>query len=91
MYGHVSRDGMRLHLSSHHDDGTPGTAVLVEVRNIDALHSELPKRGYPFFNPGIAMVRGASGRCSSLTCLQPDVHLPGAVWVSLSGIVVGQA
>ena len=60
MYVHVSRDGMRLHLSSHHDDGTPGTAVLVEVRNIDALHSELRKRGYPFFNPGIAMVRGAS-------------------------------
>ena len=33
VYVHVSRDGMRLHLSSHHDDGTPGTAVLVEVRN----------------------------------------------------------
>jgi len=72
VYVHVSRDGMRLHLSSHHDDGTPGTAVLVEVRNIDALHSELRKRGYPFFNPGIAMVRGRQGRCSSLTCLQPD-------------------
>jgi hypothetical protein len=25
----------------------------VEVRNIDALHTELGKRGYPFFNPGI--------------------------------------
>jgi hypothetical protein len=44
---------MRLHLSSHHDDGTPGTAVLVEVRNIDALHTELHQRGYPFYNPGI--------------------------------------
>lgn len=53
IYLQVSRDGMRLHLSSHHDDGTPGTAVLVEVRNIDALHTELHERGYPFFNPGI--------------------------------------
>jgi extradiol dioxygenase family protein len=53
VYLQVSRDGMKLHLSSHHDDGTPGTAVLVEVRNIDALHTELDKRGYPFFNPGI--------------------------------------
>jgi hypothetical protein len=44
---------MTLHLSSHHDDGTPGTAVLVEVRNIDALHAELHKRRYPFLNPGI--------------------------------------
>jgi ribosomal-protein-alanine N-acetyltransferase len=53
VYLQVSRDGLRLHLSSHHDDGTPGTAVLVEVRNIDALHAELHTRGYPFLNPGI--------------------------------------
>ena len=53
VYLGVSRDGMELHLSSHHDDGTPGTAVLVVVRNIDALHAELQQRGYPFFNPGI--------------------------------------
>src|SRR5258708_31129722 len=44
VYLQVSRDGMRLHLSSHHDDGTPGTAVLVVVRNLDALHAELHKR-----------------------------------------------
>ena len=54
VYLGVSRDGMEFHLSSHHDDGTPGTAVLVVVRNIDALHAELHKRGYPFFNPGIS-------------------------------------
>jgi catechol 2,3-dioxygenase-like lactoylglutathione lyase family enzyme len=53
VYLQVSRDGMTLHLSSHHDDGTPGTAVLVEVRGIDALHAELHQRGYPFLNPGI--------------------------------------
>jgi catechol 2,3-dioxygenase-like lactoylglutathione lyase family enzyme len=53
VYLQVSRGGMRFHLSSHHDDGTPGTAVLVEVHNIDALHTELHERGYPFFNPGI--------------------------------------
>jgi hypothetical protein len=27
--------------------------VLVVVRNLDALHAELHKRGYPFLNPGI--------------------------------------
>jgi catechol 2,3-dioxygenase-like lactoylglutathione lyase family enzyme len=53
VYLQVSRDGLSLHLSSHHDDGTPGTAVLVAVRNIDALHADLRQRGYPFFNPGI--------------------------------------
>jgi catechol 2,3-dioxygenase-like lactoylglutathione lyase family enzyme len=59
VYLQVSGDGMQLHLSSHHDDGTPGTAVLVEVRDIDALHAELHQRGYPFFNPGISS--GAGG------------------------------
>jgi catechol 2,3-dioxygenase-like lactoylglutathione lyase family enzyme len=52
-YLQVSRDGLRLHLSSHHDDGTPGTAVLVEVTDVAALHAELRGRGYPFLNPGI--------------------------------------
>jgi|SRR6516162_7965496 len=53
VYLQVSRGRMRLHLSSHHDDGTPGTAVLVVVRDLDALHAELHQRGYPFLNPGI--------------------------------------
>ena len=52
-YLQVSREGLRLHLSSHHDDETPGTAVLVVVSDLDALHAELHQRGYPFLNPGI--------------------------------------
>src|SRR5215469_16844631 len=70
VYLQVSRDGMRLHLSSPPDDGTPGTAVLVVVRNLDALHAELHKRGYPFLNPGIAPGPGdGRERCSSSTLL----------------------
>jgi len=70
VYLQVSRGGMTLHLSSHHDDGTPGTAVLVEVRNLDALHAELHQRGYPFLNPGVGPGPGTSGRCS-LSILLP--------------------
>jgi hypothetical protein len=69
VYLGVSRDGMEFHLSSHHDDGTPGTAVLVVVRNIDALHAELHQREYPFFNPSIGSGPGTAGRCSSSTLL----------------------
>jgi catechol 2,3-dioxygenase-like lactoylglutathione lyase family enzyme len=46
VYLQVSPGGMRLHLSSHHDDGTPGTAVLVVVRNLDALPGD-PRRPGP--------------------------------------------
>ena len=49
----VSRDGMRLHLSSHRDDGTPGTVVLVVTSDVAALHAELAAKNYPFLNPGL--------------------------------------
>jgi catechol 2,3-dioxygenase-like lactoylglutathione lyase family enzyme len=53
VYLQVSRDGLTLHLSSHHDDGTPGSAVLVETPDVAGLHAELHERGYPFLNPGM--------------------------------------
>jgi catechol 2,3-dioxygenase-like lactoylglutathione lyase family enzyme len=53
LYMQVSRAGLVLHLSSHHDDGTPGSAVLVETRGVEELHAELAGRDYPFFNPGV--------------------------------------
>lgn len=53
IYMQVSRDGLVLHVSSHHDDGTPGSAVLIECSGVEALHGELRERGYPFLNPGL--------------------------------------
>ena len=53
VYMQVSRGDLVLHLSSHHDDGTPGSVVLVEVRGVRALHAELAARDYPFLNPGL--------------------------------------
>jgi extradiol dioxygenase family protein len=53
VYMQVSRDDLVLHLSSHHDDGTPGSAVLVESSGVDELHAELRTKEYPFLNPGV--------------------------------------
>ena len=52
-YLQVSRDDLVLHLSSHHDDGTPGTAVLVETRGVEALHPALRPSRYPVMLPGL--------------------------------------
>lgn len=52
-YMQVSRGELTLQLSSHHDDGTPGSVVLVMVRNVDALHAELRARDYPYLNPAV--------------------------------------
>ena len=57
----VSRDGMRLHLSSHHDDGTPGTVVLVVTSEVAALHAELAAKDHPFLNPGLEAGPGGAG------------------------------
>jgi catechol 2,3-dioxygenase-like lactoylglutathione lyase family enzyme len=49
----VSRGPVVLNLSSHHGDGTPGTAVLIQTDDVTVLHTELRAKGYPFLNPGI--------------------------------------
>ena len=58
VYLQVSRDDLILHLSSHHDDGTPGSAVLIETRGLRELHGELRRKGYPFLNPGVEAAPG---------------------------------
>ena len=41
----LTRDGHALHLSSHAGDGVAGQAVVVEVREIDALFARFRGRG----------------------------------------------
>jgi ribosomal-protein-alanine N-acetyltransferase len=52
-YLQVSRANLVLQISSHHGDGTPGTAVVVYTDDLTALHRELHEKPYPFMNPGI--------------------------------------
>jgi catechol 2,3-dioxygenase-like lactoylglutathione lyase family enzyme len=53
VYLRVSRGPVAFHLSSHAGDGTPGTAVVIQVDDVEALHRELASKRYPFMNPGI--------------------------------------
>jgi ribosomal-protein-alanine N-acetyltransferase len=52
-YLQVSRGHLVLHLSSHHDDGTPGTAILIETQNVGEFHAELHATSYRHMLPGI--------------------------------------
>jgi len=45
LYMQVSRDGVRLHLSEHHGDGTPGSVVFIGIAGLDAFHAELKAKG----------------------------------------------
>jgi len=45
LYMQVSRGSVRLHLSEHHGDGTPGSGVFIDVEGLDAFHAELQAKG----------------------------------------------
>lgn len=56
LYMQVQRSGLKLHLSEHHGDATPGSAVFIPVDDIDALHQELHAKKYKYAKPVIETV-----------------------------------
>lgn len=53
LYAQVSRSGLVLHLSEHHGDACPGSAVFVRMQGIEAFHRELAAKDYPYARPGL--------------------------------------
>jgi catechol 2,3-dioxygenase-like lactoylglutathione lyase family enzyme len=53
LYLQVSRDGCVLHLSGHHGDATPGSALRIQVDELDALRQDLLAKKYRNARPGI--------------------------------------
>lgn len=51
LYMQVSRSGVRLHLSEHYGDGTPGSAVYIRGMSIAALSAELAAKQARFARP----------------------------------------
>ena len=52
LYMQVSRNECIIHLSEHHGDCSPGSAVRIETADIDAFYAGLPK-DYKYARPGI--------------------------------------
>ncbi len=53
LYMQVSRDGIVLHVSEHHGDGSPGAHVRVEIVGVRELHAELISKQYRNNRPGL--------------------------------------
>ena len=53
LYAQVSRAGVILHLSEHHGDASPGSAVLIRVKDIAGYHRELTAKDYRYARPGL--------------------------------------
>jgi catechol 2,3-dioxygenase-like lactoylglutathione lyase family enzyme len=53
LYMQVRRGDCVLHVSEHHGDATPGSAVRIAAADLDGLLAEMRSRPYPALNPGI--------------------------------------
>ncbi|MCX5512484.1 VOC family protein [Kaistia algarum] len=53
LYAEVSRAGMKLHLSEHHGDASPGSTVFVWMTGIRTFHRELTEKVYGYSRPGL--------------------------------------
>lgn len=53
LYAQVSRGMAVIHLSEHHGDGTPGTALFLPCKGIDALAAELRSKAYGYARPSV--------------------------------------
>lgn len=53
LYVQVSKGAVVLHLSGHHGDCTPGSAIRIAVTDVRELHRELAAKPYPSLNPGV--------------------------------------
>ena len=53
LYTQVSRAGLRLHLSEHAGDATPGGNMVVYMKGIRTFHAELLATNYKYMRPGL--------------------------------------
>ena len=53
LYMQVRRGDLVLHLSEHFGDGTPGSAVFIQIDDIAALHAELNAKDFRHARPGL--------------------------------------
>ncbi|WP_422656942.1 glyoxalase superfamily protein [Paenibacillus sp. EC2-1] len=56
LYMQISLGGCVIHLSEHHGDCCPGSAIRVQTQNIEELHKQLNSKGYKYMRPGLEMM-----------------------------------
>jgi uncharacterized glyoxalase superfamily protein PhnB len=53
LYMQVSKGNCVLHLSEHHGDCSPGSALRIETDELESFHEQLIAKRYKFARPGI--------------------------------------
>ena len=52
LYIEIARDACVIHLSEHHGDATPVSALRIAISDAGAFHRELAAKDYRYFKPG---------------------------------------
>ncbi len=53
LYMGISKGDCVIHLSEHHGDCSPGSAIRIETENVDAYQQELIAKQYKYARPGV--------------------------------------
>ena len=53
LYMQVSRGNLKLHLSEHAGDASPGGNMVVRMKGVEALQKELAGKNYRYMKPGL--------------------------------------
>lgn len=63
LYMEVRRGDLRLHLSEHHGDGSPGVAIRVDATGLRDFHREISGKGYGYLKPRLEQADGELELC----------------------------
>ncbi|MGG1518582.1 glyoxalase superfamily protein [Paenibacillus oryzisoli] len=53
LYMEVVLGALKLHLSEHYGDCTPGSSIRIEIQNLDDFHARLLSQQHRYSRPGI--------------------------------------
>lgn len=53
LYMQISRDSCVIHLSEHHGDASPGSALRIRCEEVDAYNKVLLDKQYKYHRPGL--------------------------------------
>ena|SRR5260221_4972006 len=53
VYMEVSKDNIKIHLTEHHGDCTPGSKIFITCNNIQEYCEKLKAKNYKFYKPGV--------------------------------------
>jgi len=63
LYMQISKNEIKIHLSEHHGDCSPGAAIRIEIDDIKYFYNELIQKHYNYSRPGLELTPWGNEEC----------------------------